>query len=159
MILVMLGTQDKQFKRLLDAVQKQINKKKIKEEVIVQAGYTKYESKDMQIFNYLPNDELKKLIIKADLIITHAGVGSIFDGIVNNKKIIAAARLKEYKEHVNDHQLEIIREFKNKGYILELNNFNNLDKVIAESKKFKPKPFKSNNKNFIKILEDYLSNE
>jgi len=157
MILVMLGTQDKQFKRLLDAVQKQINKKKIKEEVIVQAGFTKYTSKDMKIFGYIPTEELKKYIKDASLIITHGGVGSILDGINNNKKIIAAPRLKEFGEHVNNHQLEIIGEFYKRGYILELKNFNNLDKVLVEAKRFTPNPFKSNNKNFISVLEEYIN--
>ena len=45
MILVTLGTQDKNFTRLLDAVQKQIDNGNIKEEVIVQAGCTKYDSR------------------------------------------------------------------------------------------------------------------
>ena len=47
MILVTLGTQDKQFVRLLDIVQEQIDLGNIKDKVIVQAGCTKYESKDM----------------------------------------------------------------------------------------------------------------
>ena len=40
MILVTLGTQDKSFKRLLDAIQKQIDLGNIKDKVIVQAGCT-----------------------------------------------------------------------------------------------------------------------
>ena len=47
----MLGTQKNSFYRLLDEVQKCINKKIINEKVVVQAGYTKYESKDMEIFD------------------------------------------------------------------------------------------------------------
>ena len=43
MILVTLGTQDKPFNRLLDAVQKQIDNGVITDKVVVQAGYTKYE--------------------------------------------------------------------------------------------------------------------
>ena len=44
MILVTLGTQDKPFTRLLDAVLREIEKGNIKDEVIVQAGCTKYET-------------------------------------------------------------------------------------------------------------------
>ena len=47
MIFVTLGTQDKSFKRLLDAIQKEIDKGNIKEKVVVQAGCTEYESKDI----------------------------------------------------------------------------------------------------------------
>ena len=39
MILVTLGTQDKSFTRLLDAIQEQIDKGIIKDKVVVQAGF------------------------------------------------------------------------------------------------------------------------
>ena len=48
MILVTLGTQDKSFERLLK-IDELIDKQVIKEEVIVQAGHTKYESNNMEI--------------------------------------------------------------------------------------------------------------
>ena len=43
MILVMLGTQNNDFHRLLDEIEKNIANGNIKEEVIVQAGFTKYK--------------------------------------------------------------------------------------------------------------------
>ena len=42
MILVTLGTQNNSFHRLLEEVQKNIDNGKIKEEVVVQSGYTKF---------------------------------------------------------------------------------------------------------------------
>ena len=158
MILVTLGTQDKNFSRLLDAVQKQIDDGNIKEEVIVQAGCTKYESKDMKIFDLLDQEEFKRLISECDLLITHGGVGSILTGLKNNKKVIAAARLSKYKEHMNDHQLQIIEKFSKSGYILELKDFDKLDEVIEKSKKFKPKKYQSNTENMIKLIENYIDN-
>ena len=47
MILVTLGTQDKGFERLLKQVDEEIKKGNIREKVVVQAGYTKYESPNM----------------------------------------------------------------------------------------------------------------
>ena len=102
MILVTLGTQDKSFERLLKAVQKAIDEGYIKEKVVVQAGYTEFTSKDMEIFDFIPRDRFDELIEKCDILITHAGVGSILTGLNNGKKVIAAARLSEYKEHIND---------------------------------------------------------
>lgn len=159
MILITLGTQDKDFSRLLKAVDKEIEKGNIKEEVIVQAGYTKYESKNMKIFDLIETKEFEKLIKKCDILITHGGVGSILTGIKNNKKVIAAARLKKYKEHTNDHQKQIIKEFVKRGYILELDNFNNLDNLLKEVKKFKPVKYKSNNKEFIKLIDNYINED
>ena len=42
MILVTLGTQDKEFKRLLESIDKEINNGTITDKVVVQAGCTKY---------------------------------------------------------------------------------------------------------------------
>lgn len=159
MILVILGTQDKEFPRLLDAVEKLIEKGTIKERVVVQAGQTKYKSDNMEIFDLLPAPEFDKLLDEADLIITHGGVGTILAGIKKGKKIIAAARLAKYKEHHNDHQKQIIKEFEEKGYLLELRDFSKLDKLIEKSKSFKPKKFESNTSSMIKLLDDYIEED
>lgn len=156
MILVVLGTQDKEFPRLLEAVDREIEKGNIKEKVIVQAGQTKYESKNMEILDLVSAPEFDKLIDKADLIITHGGAGSILNAIKKGKKIIAAARLAKYKEHHNDHQRQIIKEFADQGYLLELRDFNKLDKMLEKSKNFKPKKFVSNTNNMIKLVENYI---
>jgi UDP-N-acetylglucosamine transferase subunit ALG13 len=156
MILVTLGTQDKEFKRLLDIIEDAIENDIIKEEVVVQAGSTKYDSKNMKIFDVIPMNEFDKLMKKCDILITHGGVGSIITGLKNNKKIIAMARLKIYKESANDHQLQIIDNFSKEGYLLKLDN-NNLAEVLNEAKHFKPQKFISNTDNMIKLISDYIS--
>lgn len=158
MILVTLGTQDKSFTRLLDAIQKQIDLGNIKDKVIVQAGCTKYKSKDMQILDLIPYDEFEKYIKECDLLITHGGVGSIITGLKNKKKVIAAARLVKYKEHTNDHQLQIIKNLSVSGYILPLDDFDKLDEVLISVKTFKPKTYKSNTDNMIKLISNYIDN-
>ena len=159
MILVTLGTQDKSFERLLKALDKAVAKGKIKEKIIVQAGCTEYKSKNMEIFDLTSPEELDKLVKKCSLLITHGGVGSILTGIKYNKPIIAAARLSEYREHTNNHQKQIIKEFVKSGYILELEDFDNLDKLIKQAKKFKPKKFESNTDKFIKNIENYIKED
>lgn len=156
MILVVLGTQDKQFTRLLDDVEKEIELGNITEEVIVQAGQTKYHSDKMKIVDLLPAPEFEKLMDKADLIITHGGAGTILSAIKKGKRIIATPRLAKYKEHHNDHQKQIINEFKKMGYILDYNENDNLGEIIKKSKKFKTKKFVSNTKNMIKLLDNYI---
>lgn len=156
MIFVTLGTQDKDFSRLLKAIDREIEKGTIKEKVIVQAGHTKYESKNMEIFDLMPTDEFNDIVSKCSLLITHGGVGNILTGIKRGKTVIAAARLKKFKEHTNDHQKQIIGEFVKQGYILELKDFGKLGKMIEKAKKFKANKFKSNTKNMIKLLEDYI---
>ena len=161
MILVTLGTQDKQFYRLLDMIQELIDNKKIKDKVIVQAGYSKnYKSKNMEIFDLIPIDEMDKLVKKCDILITHGGVGSIINGLNYNKKVIAVPRLKKYKEHTNDHQEQIVNNFYNEGYILKLDEEDKLEDVLKQLKKFKPNKYKSNNDKFanliLKEIDKYL---
>ena len=158
MIFVTLGTQDKSFKRLLQNIDECINKGIIKDKLIVQAGYTKYNSDNMQIFDLLDKDEFDKYIKNCDLLITHGGVGSILTGLKNNKKVIAAPRLAKYNEHMNDHQTQIVTNFSKMGYILAYNEGDNLAKIIEDSKKFKPKKYVSNTNNVIKIIKDFIDN-
>ena len=77
MILITLGTQDKQFTRLLDMVQKEINKGNIKDKVVVQAGHTKYESKYMEIFDLIDREKFSDLISKCDVLITMEGLAQL----------------------------------------------------------------------------------
>lgn len=159
MIFVTLGTQDRKFTRLLEAIQKQIDNKIIKEEVVVQAGVTcDFKSKDMKIFDLIPMDEFDEYIKRCDILITHGGVGSIITGLKNKKRVIAAARLKEHGEHQNNHQLQIIENFSREGYIIPLDDFDKLGNIIKDIKEFKPKEYKSNTDKFIKLIEKEIDN-
>ena len=156
MIFITLGTQDKPFNRLLEAVQREIDNGNIKDKVVVQAGFTKFKSTDMEIFDLIPMDKFNDLMKECNLLITHGGVGSIIDALKKDKKVIAAARLAEYGEHVNNHQLQIIENFSDEGYILNLSNFDELGKLLKQVKKFKPKPYHGNNENFIKQVIKFI---
>ena len=158
MILVLLGTQNNSFHRLLEEVQKNIDNKNIKEEVIVQKGYTKFESENMTLYTQLPVDELQQLIEKADLVITHGGVGSIISSIQRGKKVIAIPRLKKYGEHVNDHQYDIIKSFNDAGYIIGLTCIEELGEALQKVTDFKPKQYVKNTGNVLKIVEDFIDN-
>ena len=158
MILVLLGTQNNSFHRLLQEIQKNIDNGNIKEEVVVQKGYTKFDSKDMTLYDKLPTDEIKKLIDKADVVITHGGVGSIITSITKGKKVIAVPRLKKYKEHVNDHQLDIINLFDEMGYIIGIHDVEELEDALKKISFFKPKKYVQNTGNIVKIVEDFIDN-
>lgn len=158
MIFVTLGTQDKEFRRLLDAALKL----KTDDKVIIQYGSTKPTEKDLKKLKNKPNFELhqyisskdfKKYMKEADCIVTHAGAGTIISGLKLRKKMVVAARRKEYKEHVNDHQLQLLNTFYDAGYIMKLDNFDDLSKLIK--KDFTPKEFNSNKTKF----NEYLFNE
>jgi len=158
MILILLGTQNNSFHRLLEEIERNIDNGNIQEEVVVQKGYTKFESKNMILYNQLPLMEIEQLTQKANLIITHGGVGSIINSIKNNKKVIAVPRLKKYNEHVNDHQLDIIKSFNELGYIIGLNGVEELTDALKKVQDFEPKQYISNTGHILEIVENFIDN-
>ena len=156
MILVLLGTQNNNFHRLLDEVEKNIEKGKIKEEVIVQAGFTKYKTDKMKIFDMIPQEELDNLKEKARIVITHGGVASIVSSLKLKKKVIAVPRLKKYNEHVNDHQKKIIKNFNDKGYIIGIEDVSELRSALDKIEEFEPQPYQSNTEKIIQMIDDFI---
>ena len=161
MILVLLGTQNNSFHRLLEEIENNIENGNIKEEVVVQAGYTKYEpsttKKKMKIFDTIPKKELEKLIEKANLVIAHGGVGSMVTANQKGKKVIAVPRYKKYNEHVNDHQIETIKIFESKGYVMLAENVQDLSEILDKVRDFQPVIYEKDEKsNIIGIIEKFI---
>lgn len=151
MIFVTVGTSKQDFSRLIREIDKLIDEKVINDEVVVQSNLCMYKPKNFVINSQLSKREYQLYLKKCDLIITHGGVGSIMDGLKNNKKVIAFPRLAKYSEAVNDHQVEIINEFKKMNYILT-GKISDLDKILIDVKSFVPNNYKSNNKLFNNLV-------
>lgn len=156
MILVLLGTFMVDFSRPLVAIEKIVQSREIDNNFIVQAGHTKFRSSVLEIRTFIEPSELDDLYVKAELIITHAGVGSILKGIRMRKKIIAIPRLSKYSEHVDDHQLDILNEFENRGYLIPWKENDNIATLIENAKLFVPQPFVSNRQDLEQYLIDYI---
>lgn len=156
MILVLLGTQNNSFHRLLEEIEKNIIDGTIAEDVVVQSGYTKFASVNMKIIDLMPSEELEKYQNEANLIITHGGVGSIISSLKKGKKVIAVPRHHEYGEHVNNHQDDIVKIFNDEGYIIGINDVKDLKKAIIKSKNFVPKEYESDNGLMLKTVGDFI---
>lgn len=160
MILLTLGTQDKSFRRLLETLDHQLEAGLIQEDVVVQSGYTQYSSPRLKIIPYCSQDELDLYRQNASLIITHGGVGSILDALRFHKKVIGVARLKQYKEHINDHQIEILEKFAKEGHLLYASDLAMIPSLVKEAQDFNPVPYPFNNKLLLdhikKIIDSFI---
>lgn len=156
MILILLGTQNNSFHRLLEEIEKNIENGTIKEKVIAQVGYTKFQSKKIETIDFVSKEELEEFQNQADLIITHGGVGSIISSIRKGKKVIAVPRKHEYEEHVNNHQIDIVKNFNEQGYIIGIEKVEDLKQAIIKSKEFNPKKYEIDNKLMIKTIEEFI---
>lgn len=160
MIFVMLGTQNNPFQRLLEEIDRLINKNVIDEEIVVQAGYTQYQPKNkkMKIIDFMSREELDTFEQKASFIITHGGVGSIITSLEKGKKVIAVPRLHQYGEHVNNHQTEIVEKFNKNGNIIGLQSVKELEEAIKKVQNFAPKPYIENNHKMLEMIENFIDN-
>lgn len=150
MVLVSVGTQKQPFDRMFELVKGSRSLRK--EKIIAQIGYTKFESKRIETFEFIPLEQMEEYISQADIIISHGGVGTIFSALKKGKKVIAIPRLKKYGEHINDHQIEICEELENEGYILYYKDgVDTLDDLIRKAKKTTFKEYDSQN-SYIDIL-------
>ena len=121
MIFITLGTQAKDFSRLMKMVEDLVREYGLKD-VIAQTGHTQYIPQNVKCIPFVPVDQYEEYVSKADVIIAHAGTGALFSSIKKGKKVIAVARLAKYGEMVNDHQTEIVHKLAVEGYILDGTN-------------------------------------
>jgi len=156
MVFVTLGTQDKTFERVLIKVEKLIEKGIITDEVVVQAGTTRYESKYMKIFDFIDSESFNKYIKSCEYIISHGGVGAIMTGVNCGKKVIAVARRVKYGEHENDHQVEIVKKFDEIGHIIGCDEVDELEEKIGLINDFQVQPYISNNKKFCDMITQLI---
>lgn len=115
MIFVTIGTQEP-FDRLIkfaDTILPNLTNT----EIVAQVFQTQYKVKNITAKTFLSPNEFDLLFKKADLIISHAGMGSIISALTLGKPIIVIPRIASLGEHRNDHQLATAKEFEKLGYI------------------------------------------
>ena len=149
MIFVTVGTQKFQFNRLLYEIDRLISEGCISEKVICQSGYSTYRSKFYQEVPFMSKKKYEKYIQECRILINHAGVGTILSAKKLNKAVIVVPRLSKYKEHVDDHQLQIAEGFGRKKLVF-VSNVDQLGDKLKDAKKCSllAYPFNKDNFNF-----------
>ncbi len=137
MILVATGTHPQQFNRLITEVDSLAERKIIKEKVIMQIGYSTYVPSHAEWFKFIDYWKMLKLIKNASTVITHGGIGSVLLSVRLNKRTIVVPRMKKFKEHTNDHQLEIAKELAGQRKIIPVYDISKLADALQEIKSFK----------------------
>jgi len=134
LIFITVGTA-RDFSRLIKKVDEIANR--LNDKIIMQKGETKYVPKNCYYFDYTDRNEFENYIKKANIVITHAGAGTIIDCLKNKKPTIIVPRRKKYNEHRNDHQMDIARELEREGKLLVCYDVKNLESKIEEIKRLR----------------------
>ena len=131
MIFVTVGTHEQQFNRLLECVDKLKENGVIKEEVIMQTGFSTYEPKHCIWSKLFPYDEMVKNVAEARIVITHGGPATFIMPLQVGKTPIVVPRKEVFDEHVNDHQLEFSKAVSERmGTIIVIEDIEELSMTI-----------------------------
>jgi len=133
-----------------------VQEKKISEEIFAQIGYSDYIPQNYEYKTFIDRDEFKNLMEKSTLVIAHGGTGAIITAVKQGKKVIAVPRLVEFGEHVDNHQIQLIDEFKELNLIEPVYNIEDLKKAIDSVKDKKYNKYISNTHMIIESIEDFI---
>ena len=159
MIFVSVGTNEYQFNRLLLIIDSLCEKGFLDgSNIIAQIGYSDYMPMHYKYFKFETRDNILKLIQNCDFAIVHSGVGTIVQLIKADKKVVVFPRSKKYKEHVDDHQLEIANFLEEEKMVLEAHNEEEMIKCIKALTDFVPQKNKISKNNISSIIDKYINN-
>lgn len=105
MIYVTVGTMFLDFSRLLSKMDEIAAKRG--EQVIMQIGMSAFLPAHAEYFDFKSREETLVLQRDARVIVAHAGIGATLDALAVRRPFVLVPRRKQFKEHLNDHQLDI----------------------------------------------------
>ena len=115
MILVTVGTHHQPFTRLIGALRSLPS-----DELVVQYGHSPAPAwrSAWQAVPFLAYDRLAALMDASDVVVTHAGVGSVLTALRMGHTPIVVPRLARFGEHVDDHQAELTETLADTGRVI-----------------------------------------
>ena len=156
MIFVCLGTQIFQFDRLTKKLDELVEQGVVNDEIFAQIGAGNYLPKHYPFEKYIDKERFEEYQSKADLVIAHGGTGALIGASKKGKNIIAVPRLAKYGEHVDDHQLQIVKVLEDEGYVRAVYDMEKLGSAIQEALDNPIKKIYQRESNIIGIIEQYI---
>lgn len=132
MIFVTVGSSPFSFDRMLSSVDSILNDLNLGEESVFQVGDSDYRpisGRYRRFFNFV---EMRRHVRAADLVISHAGIGSILLCLTNDKKPVIYPRRKKFREHVDDHQVQIALHWGKHGLVFNSPSEEELEGIIRD---------------------------
>jgi len=106
------------FDRLVKTIDQWAQTRRTGAEVSIQLGNGAYKPKACQYVRFLAPTDYMRYFARSQLIISHAGIGTIITALEAHKRIIVLPRLLERGELLSEHQLATVRHLNNKQVIV-----------------------------------------
>lgn len=97
-------------------------------QITMQIGNTEYEPRHVPYFRFASS--ISEYIEASDLVISHGGI-TLVEIIRNGKPVVVVPRQKQYREHINDHQVEFVRTLAGIPGIKIVYDIEDLEEAIA----------------------------
>lgn len=101
------------------------------DELVVQHGFSPRPERARRAVAFMPFDEMVAWFETANVVITHAGVGSVLSAVRAGHTPIVVPRLRRLGEHVDDHQVELTRALAEHRAVRPLWDVRELPEAVA----------------------------
>ena len=125
---VSVGNATQPFPRLLDAVFE--IEHHLPQPVVVQHGRTPFSHSDCIAMPFVELGEFERFIAQAELLIMHAGAGSVIHAVRAGKIPVVMPRSIKFGEHVDDHQLAFARSLAQTGRVVLAEQTDDLEEAV-----------------------------
>lgn len=115
MILVTVGAQ-MPFDRLVKGVDAWAELRG-RDDVLAQVGPDSWKPRKARWVEFLAPEEFKRAVEEADVVVAHAGMGSILTALELGKPILVMPRRGDLRETRNDHQVATAQRFLEQGRV------------------------------------------
>ena len=129
---VSLGNATQPFPRLLEAVAKLAPD--LPQPVTVQYGNNKFACSGCRPVDFLAMDSFMTHIREADVLILHAGAGTVVNAVQAGKIPVIAPRRAQNGEHIDDHQVEFARALGATGRVVVVDDMAQLGSAVKEAR-------------------------
>lgn len=119
------------FDRLVDMVADAQSRGLTPAKVIVQVGEGGRQPADLDTVETMPFDQIQETLKAADIVVCHAGTGSLITALQAGCHVIAVPRLYARREHYDDHQSEIAEALAARGLVQIAHNQSEFDAALA----------------------------
>jgi UDP-N-acetylglucosamine transferase subunit ALG13 len=150
---VTVGSHYQGFERLVKKMDEIAGR--IDEEVVMQIGHTDYKPVNARFFDFLESfEEIERLNREARVVVSHAGAGSILTALEQKSSVIVVPRLRNYSEHMDDHQLEIAEAMSENQRVKAVYDVDELEDCLQSDLSFVDE---RNENRLVDSVKDYLS--
>lgn len=155
MIFLTVGGEKYPFDRLVRAIDEAVASGALTGPVFGQVGSADYLPVHYPCARYLEFPEMVHNIDRAEIVIAHAGVGTVLLALSRGKIPVIFPRRPEFGEHLDDHQVEFARRAAGAGKVLsaeETGELINLARNFDSASAARPSPGESLKENLIQYL-------